>query len=76
MGLPRYGPGDRGQVTRTRCQVSRRPPHQAPSALLELLLGADVGGVPAGLLPAVGGAGVQARVALPAQGVQVVWCAG
>ena len=33
--------------------------------LLQLLLGADVGGVAARLLAAVGGARVQARVALP-----------
>ena len=35
--------------------------------LLQLLLGADVGGVAARLLAAVGGARVQARVALPEQ---------
>ena len=33
--------------------------------LLQLLLGADVGGVAARLLAAVGGTRVQARVALP-----------
>ena len=33
--------------------------------LLQLLLGADVGGVAAGLLAAVGGTRVQTRVALP-----------
>ena len=35
--------------------------------LLQLLLGTDVGGVAARLLAAVGGARVQARVALPEQ---------
>ena len=35
------------------------------TGLLKLLLGADVGGVAARLLAAVGGARVQARIALP-----------
>ena len=53
MGLL-YHKANRGHIFQARRQH-----------LLQLLLGADVGGVAARLLAAVGGARVQARVALP-----------
>lgn len=51
-------------------RVWRTPPHTHTSRafvrLLQLLLGSDVGGVSAGLLPAIGGSGVETSVALAA----------
>jgi hypothetical protein len=55
----------------TTATTSSQPPtkqqhSQAVCSLLQLLLGAEVGGVSARLLAAIGGAGVEPGVALPA----------